>query len=356
MRKILDRDPVVVDLILATRRPAMTGVERYGLQILNALAAVHPNVIALVGEGADVRTAARTLRMPASLSSWLLLPLWLRRQGLGRARVLFPSFPASPGFRASRNRTFRVIHDAFPWTRPGSASLKSQLMFRHAEQAMLGRHEGVFAPTEPVAEELRSLLPRKDIAVIGNAVGISTSGERRPVARLEGTTFALAVGTVEPRKNYARVASVAPSLAAAGCRMVVAGRRGWGEDIALLDQAARDPAQSLIWLDNADDAEMRWLYDHAACFVSLSHAEGFNMPLVEAGTLGAPIVCSDIAIHHVVAPPWACFIPPEAGADAVRQAILQNAALGKQNPQLYASRYSWDAIANNILDLIDVAH
>jgi glycosyltransferase involved in cell wall biosynthesis len=93
---------------------------------------------------------------------------------------------------------------------------------------------------------------------------------------------------------------------------------------------------------------MAWLYANCSAFLSLSHAEGFNMPLVEAGIAGCQIVCSDLPIHRSVAPQDSVFMNARASLAEVAAMIRQAAARPRVDRPAYRARFSWDEVARNV--------
>jgi alpha-1,3-rhamnosyl/mannosyltransferase len=99
--------------------------------------------------------------------------------------------------------------------------------------------------------------------------------------------YVLAVGTLEPRKNLARVA------AAVDGELRVVGARGWG---------GVDPPANVTWLGDVPDRELAALYRGARCLVYASLYEGFGIPVAEALACGCPVVTSrDSAMAEIAA-------------------------------------------------------
>ncbi|HET8528160.1 MAG TPA: glycosyltransferase family 1 protein [Gaiellaceae bacterium] len=135
----------------------------------------------------------------------------------------------------------------------------------------------VIAVSAFTAGEVERLLgvPRDRIRVVPNGVepvfapdGPRTEGE-----------YALAVGTLEPRKNLARAALAAKR---AGVELRVVGDVGWGG----VDTGGA------TWLGRVDDEELARLYRGARCLVYPSLYEGFGLPVAEALACGTPVVTS----------------------------------------------------------------
>jgi glycosyltransferase involved in cell wall biosynthesis len=69
------------------------------------------------------------------------------------------------------------------------------------------------------------------------------------------------------------------------------------------------------WLEpvqGLEDSELAWLYRNAAAVIVPSRHEGFGLPVVEALSLGAPVVASDIPALREVGGRAARFAPPDA--------------------------------------------
>jgi glycosyltransferase involved in cell wall biosynthesis len=346
---------LVFDLVLATRRPAMTGVERYGLRLFRAVQKVAPDSVAFVANPDFLPGARGLIPLSGVYRGWLELPQEIRRHGLDPFAVVFPTAPASPLFRLTQMRLARIVHDVFPWTRAWAMPWKGRLLYRDVENLMLSRYDLFCGTTPQVAGELRARLDRPEIDWCGNAPGVDfeTVEERQPCSL--PSEFALAVGTVEPRKDYDRLIALVESGDPDALPIVLVGRPGWGDIVARIESLAARRPDRFHWLrDLTEDAGLLWLYRRAACFVSLSQAEGFNMPLVEAGICARPTLCSDIPIHRAVAPPWAQF----AGSDAAPATLWALVAAARrrqpraQELEDYRRRYGWDAVAARLLDLL----
>lgn len=341
---------LIFDLILATRRPAMTGVERYGVKLFEAVRQTRPDAIAFVRDTSAFSDKSGLVTVRNVYRDWLLLPQTIRRDGLSPEAIVFPTAPASPLFHFSGDYLCRIAHDVFPWSFKRRMPWKGRLLYRYVENLMARRYDRFLGTTPPVAEELRRLLGRADIDWCGNAPGLDVAGPaRRPDGAPE--SFILMVGTVEPRKGYDRLIELIENAPEGAPPVVLVGRPGWGEIVGRVhDAASRDPTR-LVWLRDLQDDGLRWLVRNASCFLSLSLAEGFNMPLVESAIGGRAILCSDIPIHRSVAPPWASFIDADASAEAIWTALRAASPPGRADVDAYRRRYSWESVASRLLEM-----
>src|SRR5207302_1143239 len=161
--------------------------------------------------------------------------------------------------------------DAFPrWTRT-----YGRLVAPHVVRAA----RRVIAVSEFTRRELVELLgvPEERIRVVPNAV----DDEFRPEGPAAEGDYVLAVGTLEPRKNLARLGEAARR---AGLELRVVGARGWGGVSA--------NGSGVRWLGELPDEELARLYRGAQCFAYPSLYEGFGIPILEAMACGAPVVTS----------------------------------------------------------------
>ena len=125
----------------------------------------------------------------------------------------------------------------------------------------------------------------------------------------------LAVGTLEPRKNLARIA------AAVDGELRVVGARGWGG----VDAAARTSPGSAT----STDEELAALYRGARCLVYASLYEGFGIPVAEALACGCPVVTSAGSPMAELAGDDATYVDPTDVAsirDGIARAFAADAA------------------------------
>jgi len=150
--------------------------------------------------------------------------------------------------------------------------------------------------------------------------------------------YVLAVGTLEPRKNLARAAEAA---ARAGVELRVAGARGWGAI----------SANGVTWLGEVDDDELARLLRGARALVYPSLYEGFGIPILEAMSVGTPVVTSRGGSTEEVAGGAAVLVDPldpasiAAGLDDADRRRDELRTLGLERARAFA----WDDVAARTL-------
>ena len=143
--------------------------------------------------------------------------------------------------------------------------------------------------------------------------------------------FVLWCGTFEPRKNVAGVLAGFARLAERdpGVHLVLVGPPGWGE------LPARPPAgpweSRVLSLGRLPGPDLQAVYAAAAAFCFPSLWEGFGLPVLEAMSVGAPVVSSrDTSMAEVTGDAGILVDPHDADAIAagLERALADRAALG----------------------------
>ena len=154
-------------------------------------------------------------------------------------------------------------------------------------------------------------------------------------------TFALFVGTHEPRKNLAALIE-AHRIAAPELTLIIAGSHGWGEAIAnRVGPAVRS-------IGHVADTDLGALYDVATAFVYPSILEGFGMPVLEAMAQGTAAITSATTSTAEVAGDTGMLVDPAdlkglgvalASVTSEPQAWLERG----ERAAVRAERFTWGA-------------
>lgn len=161
--------------------------------------------------------------------------------------------------------------------------------------------------------------------------------------------YLLFVGTSEPRKNvdaviqaYAQVRESFPQL-----ELVLVGKYGWGKD--------QRHGKGVKVLGYVDQDKLAPIYAGAQAFVYPSFYEGFGLPVLEAMTVGTPVVTSNKGSLAEVAGDGAVIVDPHDVVD-ISSGIISALSQPKKwrNKGLkQASQFSWDKAAKRTLDVYE---
>jgi len=187
---------------------------------------------------------------------------------------------------------------------------------------------GLIVPTRAVLDDIKRFFPELDIPVkvipmAGRHMQTADSEKKTGPAVLPDRYF-LCVGTLEPRKNHVRVLHAFEEAEASmpGIKLVIAGRRGWGE-APFRSRLRNSPARDrIILFEEVDDSMLTRLYKGAIALVYPSLGEGFGLPVVEAMSIGCPVVASDLPPFPEVAGMDAVLVDP-FDPDAIRSALVR---------------------------------
>ncbi len=227
-----------------------------------------------------------------------------------------------------------TVHDLAVFRRPEAFPAWTRAYSRRVVPRVLRAADVVLAVSEFTASELEAVLgiSRDKVRVVPNAVdAVFASGG----AEADGE-YVLAVGTLEPRKNLARVIDAA---ARAGHRLHVVGARGWG--------GVEAAGSHVTWLGEVTDEELARQYRGALCLAYPSLYEGFGIPVLEAMSCGTPVVTSAGGATEEVAGGAAVLVDPAdtgAIAAAIDEAIGRRDDLRRAGLER-AADFSWDTSA-----------
>jgi len=171
--------------------------------------------------------------------------------------------------------------------------------------------------------------------------------------------FVLAVGTVQPRKNYDGLARALGAIKIAGLphQLVIAGKRGWLADEVHRKIDASGNADRVHQLGYVSEHDLAALYAAADLMVFPSWYEGFGLPALEAMQCGTPVVSSNRgALPESVGDAGLIVDPGDEAAlgqtlvrgltdDALRQRLI---AAGRRR----AREFTWERTARLTLEVL----
>jgi glycosyltransferase involved in cell wall biosynthesis len=232
----------------------------------------------------------------------------------GLDAILYPYWPCPPRRRAGAPPAAMFVHDLAFRVRPGEVPWQQRVYMGSILPGALRRAAAVLTPSEATRRDLLEHYPLPGLADRTSVVKEGWSlGAVAPGALPDGLEpgFLLAVGTIEPRKNYPRLLAayrLLRSRLAAPPPLVVVGRVGWAYGSAL-DELRAEPGVRL--LSDVDDPALRALYRAAGALAFPSLYEGFGLPLLEAMAHGVPSVVSTAGALPELAGDAAVLVDPE---------------------------------------------
>jgi glycosyltransferase involved in cell wall biosynthesis len=364
---------LLVDATSATDR--ISGLERYTREIVTALSSVVSKrgflLVVLLPSGASWirQTPAVQLhrsRFSSRIATEQLWIPWIIRR-LNPSIAFFPAFPPSPLVFWSGVPIVKTVHDVVLWRHSKTISWKARAYFRPQETYGIHRYQRIHTVSAASGADISALFPRiaSRVVISGNGVDLEHFAAEPAPSRVEATLsrlglprrYILAVGTIEPRKNYPFLAGVTQSLIERGdeINLVLAGRPGWGRN-QLVDTIERlGLGERVHFAGPVDDDDLHCLYRGALLLAMPSVQEGFGLPIIEAMAAGTPVVASDLPSLKEVAghagvllevgdhERWVSGMERLIHDEALRKHLIK---LGRER----AEKFSWPSVATRILD------
>ena len=313
----------------------VTGLERITLELFSRAALAPLDVVPITAQGTRQMVAKQTFELPMRLAA-------------SASILLCPGFPPSPLLRPFASRVLPYIHDVFLLSRPADLNRRARLYMAAPFKLALHRYPRFLVNSSDTGQKLAAHC-RRDATItlyrppVRNVFDLESNGraDRDPQSlRL------VALGTVEPRKNFVAAARIVAALRARGfpgATLDIVGRKGWGEDWGMLEAF---PGVTLHGYQPR--GRVQQLLGDADVFICTSHDEGLGLPLLEAQYGGLPVVAPDAAIFHEVLGASGIFVDPSdpvAAADRIETVLsgsqwrARYVALASQN------LLRWNALA-----------
>ncbi|MCR4278771.1 MAG: glycosyltransferase family 4 protein [bacterium] len=168
---------------------------------------------------------------------------------------------------------------------------------------------------------------------------------------VQSSPYCLAIGTIEPRKNFQMLVEIWSDIfTKTGRHLVIVGKKGWGD----IEIASKDFVRTI---ENASDEEKRTVVSHADIVLVPSWFEGFGLVALEGMQAGSAVITSDrgalpevIGLHGLAIPPdrsdlWKEKIIRLLMDDDIRQNLAKQ---GKER----SKEFSWKKTAEVICGAI----
>ena len=212
------------------------------------------------------------------------------------------------GIKEKGVKVVPIIHDVLPFTSTPHFSGHSTKSLQDFCVRVVSISSMVLCVSKATRDDLSAWYTKQGIAIPPMYVfrlgeNFEFAKAERPTedafknSDLKGSDYIITVGTFEAKKNHTLLYYVYKLAAYRGIelpKLVIVGRRGWKTD-HIYDFMTQDPQvnDKFVFLHDASDENLSWLYDHALLSVFPSFAEGWGMPIAESIARGIPCACSN---------------------------------------------------------------
>ena len=234
-----------------------------------------------------------------------------------------------------------TIHDAAVLRHPDAFNRWTRTYSARSLPKVVRAADGIVTGSDFTRDELVQLLdvPADKIRVIPYGVGPPFTADG-PAA--DGA-YILAVSTLEPRKNLARLVEAFRRSGLDGLELRVVGAEGWG--------GVSVDGERVHRLTGVDDDELARLYRGAAAVAYVSLYEGFGLPVLEAMACARPVVAPAGRPFSEFAHGVAFEVDPR-DPDSIAEGLRRAVAAGHQAVGARrAADYSWERAVRAHVDL-----
>jgi glycosyltransferase involved in cell wall biosynthesis len=245
------------------------------------------------------------------------------------------------GGKGRNFKLVRTVHDLIPFNQKSKDSKLAWKLFysnTYFLKNLLRDCEGVVTVSETVKEKISKLTNNK-IAVVYNA---PTKLKPRSTATKKEIIY---IGRYEDYKNVKVLVEAINELSEYS--LVLAGKCSEEQKQKLI-KISNNPRQ-LRFVGRISDEEYSNYLSSATALVLPSLEEGFGLPVVEAMSLGCPVICSNIDILREVGGNAALYFDPASPNDLVENIKkLENSNYRKEVIKKSinnANRFSWNKSA-----------
>jgi glycosyltransferase involved in cell wall biosynthesis len=307
----------------------------------------------------------------APLTERYLAALWHRARAplpiesfIGKIDVLYSPDFLLPPTRARRKIV--TVHDLSYVRVPECFPAPLLNYLNRAVPPSVARADLILADAASTQRDLIDVyrVPREKIEVLYSGVdanfcpNVPNDAKERVRAITNGKPYLLAIGTLQPRKNYVRLIEafakiVNSQLSIANLQLVIAGGRGWMYDDVFAAVERFNVRDRVLFPSFVPDEDLPALYALASLLVFPSLYEGFGLPIAEAMACGTPVVTSNASSLPEVAGDAALYFDPrdtDAMADALRRALTDDALRVELRAKGFAQakKFSWEKAAGEL--------
>jgi len=333
----------------------LTGVQRAAIELSKQIKLLDPSVAFLAPKNILYKDLAENLNvttignLTGHLWEQFELPTFLTKQGLPLLLNLCNTAPLR------YPRYVVTIHDLAPIRNPAWYSLPFRTYYRFMTPIIAKKALKVITDSSFSKQEIMELLhiPENHIKVIPLAVPANISRLAHKRLTYENGKYVLAVSSIDPRKNFARLIKAFARANLHDVKLILVGSK----NRVFSHQKLENTSQNVHFKGYLPDDELVTLYQHALCLIYPSLYEGFGLPPLEAMACGCPVIVSKTASLPEICGDAAYYVDPY-DVDSIAEGIykvatdehLRKTLIDKQTKRV--AMFSWEKSAQEMLKVI----
>lgn len=200
------------------------------------------------------------------------------------------------------------VHDLIAITYPEFCDPGEDARHKEKMNYILKIASGVITNSEATLQDLiqysqltGQAMPRAKTALLASGI-TEGSPQKRPIDK----PYFVILSTIEPRKNHLLMLQIWRSLSQRlGERtphLFLIGHRGWEcENVLDMLERCQFLKGVVTEISYCTDADLLNYIHHSQALLTPSFIEGYGLPLIEALTLGVPVIASDLPVFREIA-------------------------------------------------------
>ena len=276
-----------------------------------------------------------------------------------KTKVLFSTTSRLPIFGLNK-KLYKIIfvHDLVYKRMPQTMSKFGLIADKFFVPNAIKRSELILCPSLATYQDIKKYFPvyieKTNIVPLASSL---TDAKNVSIKNLPFNNFILCVGTIEPRKNYINMLrgyAMLQKKYREKFPLIIVGNKGWGKINLDKEIISLGISNNVHIKSNQDDNYLKALFKNAYCLLYASLFEGFGLPIIEAHSLGVPVIVSNKSSMPEVAKDGALYVDPNSPNSIydklnkiirdknIRYELSKNAIKNAKN-------YSWQKVSDKII-------
>lgn len=295
---------------------------------------------------------------------------WAKEEREERFELFHSTFFHSPKFKKAK--VILTVHDMRFLNFPKSYEFKRYVYLKYAVKKSIKNADKIITISDFTKQEIMKFYNTEEqkIKTIHEAVdregfALKSTGyknERVINDRLIiSNKYLLAVGHLEPRKNYIRLVeafNLLPINVKGNYKLIIVGKKNYDYDDILSNL---NWAEDVIYLDFISRDDLVWLYANCKVHVFPSYYEGFGFPSLEAGLFSKPTIGANQSSIAEVSGDGGIYFDPFSVMDIKdkMEDVLSNESFYLKlsaNALLNTTKFSWRRNAIETIEIYSSLH
>lgn len=275
---------------------------------------------------------------------------------LRRADVLY--CPANFGPVVSQCPVVMTIHDAHYYgagLHLDEAGSPGQRLRTAANHMAMRRANVIIAVSRSLADDAAKTVPKAALKIVSVPCGSPTWPEQSsPMPGLPAKYILAVAGVAAHKRLDDLVTGWRRSInqdTGPEASLVIVGSLMEAQIREYRSIAGRHAGEIYHLGEVRDRSKLKWLYERAICMVSMSRLESLSLTPLEAGSVGCPLILSDLPVHREITMGNATFVQP-GDCDELARVLKCEAYYRRPGSAPWAWPHTWEENATTLAAIL----